>query len=108
VIIFRRHLALVVAWRSHDVSKTENNVQTKIDRNKNMTRTWYTDLGQSGGLYRWKLNIKTKSQEETETETSSGWSHHRAARPRVGPRPLVVRSHRTPSPARFCFVIFHI
>jgi hypothetical protein len=24
------------------------------------------------GLYRWKLNIKTKSQEETGTKTSSG------------------------------------
>jgi hypothetical protein len=35
-------------------------------------RTRYTDLGQSGGLYRQKLNIEIKSQEETGTETSSG------------------------------------
>jgi hypothetical protein len=34
-------------------------------------RKRYTDLGQSGGLYRQKLNIKTKSQEETGMETSS-------------------------------------
>jgi hypothetical protein len=34
-------------------------------------KTRYTNLGQSGGLYRRKLNIKTKSQEETGTETSS-------------------------------------
>jgi hypothetical protein len=37
-----------------------------------MTRTRYTDLEQSGRLYRRKLNIETKSQEETGTETSSG------------------------------------
>jgi hypothetical protein len=36
-----------------------------------MTRTRYTDLGQSGGLYRRKLNIIMKAQEETGTETSS-------------------------------------
>jgi hypothetical protein len=35
-------------------------------------KTRYTDLGYSGGLYRQKLNIKRKSQEETGTETSSG------------------------------------
>jgi hypothetical protein len=37
-----------------------------------MMRKRYTDLGQSGGLYRRKLNIEAKSQEETGTETSSG------------------------------------
>jgi hypothetical protein len=39
--------------------------------NKNTTRTRYTDLGQSRGLYRQKLIIEMKSQEETGTETSS-------------------------------------
>jgi hypothetical protein len=34
-------------------------------------RKRYTNLGQSGGLYRRKLNIETKSQEETGMETSS-------------------------------------
>jgi hypothetical protein len=34
-------------------------------------RKRYTDLGYSGGLYRQKLYIETKSQEETGTETSS-------------------------------------
>jgi hypothetical protein len=34
-------------------------------------RKRYTNLGQSGGLYRQKLTIETKSQEETGTETSS-------------------------------------
>jgi hypothetical protein len=47
-------------------------ILTEKDRNKNATRTRYTDLGQSGGLYRRKLNIKTKSQEETGTGTSFG------------------------------------
>jgi hypothetical protein len=37
-----------------------------------MTRKRYTDLGDSGGLYRRELYIETKSQEETGTETSSG------------------------------------
>jgi hypothetical protein len=35
-------------------------------------RKRYTDLGYSGGLYRRKLYIETKSQEETGMETSSG------------------------------------
>jgi hypothetical protein len=48
-------------------------------------KTRYTNLGQSRGLYRKKLNIKTKSQEEIGTEMSSGvvlpqggaaWSGH--------------------------------
>jgi hypothetical protein len=39
---------------------------------QNTTRERYTDLGDSGGLYRRKLNIKAKSQEETRTEMSSG------------------------------------
>jgi hypothetical protein len=39
---------------------------------QNTTRKRYTDLGDSGGLYRRKLHIKTKSQEETGTETRSG------------------------------------
>jgi hypothetical protein len=37
-----------------------------------MTRKRYTDLGDSGGLYRRKLYIETKSQEEIGMETSSG------------------------------------
>jgi hypothetical protein len=37
-----------------------------------MMRTRYTNLGQSGGLYRQKLNIKAISQEETRMETSFG------------------------------------
>jgi hypothetical protein len=45
---------------------------TETDRNKNTTRTRYTDLGQSKGLYRQKLNIEIKSQEETGMKTSSG------------------------------------
>jgi hypothetical protein len=35
-------------------------------------KTRYIDLGQSGGLYRRKLNIEMKSQEETGMEMSSG------------------------------------
>jgi hypothetical protein len=41
-------------------------------QNKNTTKTRYTNLGQSGGLYRRKLNIEAKSQEETRIETRSG------------------------------------
>jgi hypothetical protein len=37
-----------------------------------MMRKRYTDLGDSGGLYRRKLYIEAESQEETRTETSSG------------------------------------
>jgi hypothetical protein len=49
------------------------------DRNsskQNTTRKRYTDLGDSGGLNRQKLYIKTKSQEETGMETSFGVLSH--------------------------------
>jgi hypothetical protein len=52
--------------------KAENNPLTETARNKNTTRKRYTDPGDSGGLYRQKLYIETKSQEETGTEMSSG------------------------------------
>jgi hypothetical protein len=51
------------------------------------TKTRYTDLGQSGGLYRRKLNIKTKSQEETGMETSSGVVSPQGGAARSGPVP---------------------
>jgi hypothetical protein len=51
------------------------NFRSTLDRNsskQNTTRKRYTDLGDSGGLYRQKLYIEMKSQEETGTETRSG------------------------------------
>jgi hypothetical protein len=81
---------------------------TETDRNENTKRTRYTDLRQSRGLDRQKLNIETKSQEETGTETSSGVVSPQGGAARSGPAPLVVTSHRTPSPAHFRLVIFHI
>jgi hypothetical protein len=62
---------------------------TETDRNKNTTRTRYTDLGQSEGLYRQKLRIKTKSQEETGTETSSKVVSPQGGVARRGPAPPV-------------------
>jgi hypothetical protein len=65
----------------------------EIDQNKNMTRTRYTNLGQSGGLYRRKFNNKTKAQEETRTEMSSeatsppGGMASRGPMPRGGVEP---------------------
>jgi hypothetical protein len=53
------------------LSRTENNLLTETARNENTTKTRYTDLGYSGGLYRQILNIDAKSQEETRMETSS-------------------------------------
>jgi hypothetical protein len=52
-----------------------------------MMRTRYTNLGQSGGLYRQKLNIETKSQEETGTEMSSGVVSPQGGAARRGPTP---------------------
>jgi hypothetical protein len=52
-----------------------------------MMRTRYTDLGQSGGLYRQKLNIKTKSQEETGIETSSEVVSPQGGAAKRGPAP---------------------
>jgi hypothetical protein len=80
----------------------------KNSSNKNTKKTRYTNLRKFGGLYRQKLNIETKSQEETETEMSSGVLSPQGGAAWSGPTPLVVRSLRTPSPARFHLMIFHI
>jgi hypothetical protein len=50
-------------------------------------RNSYTDLGYSGGLYRQKLNIEAKSQEETRTETSSGVDSPQGGMAWCGPAP---------------------
>jgi hypothetical protein len=58
-----------------------------------MMRKRYTDLGYSGGLYRRKLYIEGKSQEETETKTSSGVFSHQGGVARGGPTPPVCEEH---------------
>jgi hypothetical protein len=66
------------------------------DRNsskQNTMRKQYTDLGDSGGLYRRKLYIETKSQEETGSETSSGVFSHQGGAARGGPAPLVCEEY---------------
>jgi hypothetical protein len=66
------------------------------DRNsskQNTTRKRYTDLGDSGGLYRRKLYIEAKSQEETGTETSSEVFSHQGGAARGGPAPPVCEEH---------------
>jgi hypothetical protein len=52
-----------------------------------MTKTRYTDLGYSRGLYRRKLYIEGKSQEETGTEMSSGVDSPQGGAARSGPVP---------------------
>jgi hypothetical protein len=56
-------------------------------------RKRYTDLGYSGGLYRQKLYIEGKSQEETETEMSSEVLSHQGGVARGGPAPPVCEEH---------------
>jgi hypothetical protein len=63
-------------------------ILTGIDRNKNTMRIRYTNLGQSGGLYRRELNIETKSQEKTGMETSFGVDSPQGGAARRGPAPL--------------------
>jgi hypothetical protein len=66
------------------------------DRNsskQNTTRKRYTDLGDSGGLYRQKLYIETKSQEETGTETRSEVFSHQGGAARGGPAPPMCEEH---------------
>jgi hypothetical protein len=58
-----------------------------------MMRKRYTDLGYSGGLYRQKLYIEGKSQEETETKTSSEVFSHQGGVARGGPAPPVCEEH---------------
>jgi hypothetical protein len=53
----------------------------------------YTNLGDSGGLYRQKLYIEAKSQEEIRMETSSGVSSHQGGAARGGPTPHVCDEH---------------
>jgi hypothetical protein len=73
--------------------KAENNPLAETARNKNTTRKRYTDLGDSGGLYRRKLYIEAKSQEETEMETSSKVSSHQGSMARGGPTPPMCEEH---------------
>jgi hypothetical protein len=56
-------------------------------------RKQYTDLGYSGGLYRRKLYIEGKSQEETGMETSSEVFSHQGGAARGGPTPPVCEEH---------------
>jgi hypothetical protein len=66
------------------------------DRNsskQNAMRKRYTDLWDSGGLYRQKLYIKAKSQEETATGTSSEVFSHQGGAARGGPAPPVCEEH---------------
>jgi hypothetical protein len=58
-----------------------------------MTRKRYTDLGDSGGLYRQKLYIETKSQAETGMETSSRVLSHLGGAARDGPTPPMCEKH---------------
>jgi hypothetical protein len=64
---------VLLGWtgRRHCNFKAENNPLTKNSK-QNTMRKRYTDLGDSGGLYRRKLYIETKSQEEIGTEMRSG------------------------------------
>jgi hypothetical protein len=66
------------------------------DRNsskQNTTRKRYTNLGDSGGLNKRKLYIKTKPQEETGTEKSSGAFSHVGGAARGGPAPPMCETH---------------
>jgi hypothetical protein len=60
---------------------------------QNTMRKRYTDLGDSGGLNRRKLYIKTKSREETGTEKSSGVFSHLGGTAKGGPAPPVCEGH---------------
>jgi hypothetical protein len=68
----RKRVLLEWTGGRHCNSKAENNPLIETAQNENTTKTRYTNLEYSGGLYRRKLNIETKSQEETGTEMSSG------------------------------------
>jgi hypothetical protein len=68
-------------------------IPDKNSSKQNTTRKRYTDLADSGGLYRRKLYIKTKSQEETGTEMSSGVLSHQGGTARGGPVPPVWEEH---------------
>jgi hypothetical protein len=64
--------------------------RTAPDRNRskqNTTRKQYTDLRQSGGLYRQKFNNKAKEQEETGTEMSSEATSPPGGMASMGPAP---------------------
>jgi hypothetical protein len=77
------------------------------DRNsskQNMMRKRYTDLGDSGGLYKRKLYIETKPQEETGMETSFGVLSHQGGAARGEPAPPVCEEH---TDSFFCLFSSH-
>jgi hypothetical protein len=74
------------------------------DRNsskQNTTRKRYTDIGDSGGLYRQKLYIEAKSQEETRTEMSSEVFSHQGGAARGGPASPMCEEHPDSSSCPF-------
>jgi hypothetical protein len=80
------------------------NLRSTPDRNsskQNTMRKRYTDLGDSGGLYRQKLYIETKSQEETGMEMSSEVFSHQGGAARGGPAPPVCEEHPDSFPCLF-------
>jgi hypothetical protein len=84
-----------ISWQKQLETKTqrENDIQTS---------------GTPGGYIGKNYTSRRNHRRKPRRKRAPGRSHHWAAWPGVGPCPLVVRSHQTPSPARFCLVIFHI
>jgi hypothetical protein len=60
---------------------------TETDQNKNTTRKRYTDLGDSGELYRRKFNNKRMAHDETGSETSSKATTQPGGAASKGPAP---------------------
>jgi hypothetical protein len=80
---------VLLGWteQRHCNFKAENDPLIETAQNKNTMRKRYTDLEYSRGLYRQKLNIEIKSQEETGMETSSRVLSHQGGVARGGPAP---------------------
>jgi hypothetical protein len=85
------------------INSWQKQLETKHDE-KMIYRPWGLRGGYIGENYTSRRNHRRKPG----WKRDPGWTHHRVARPGVGPRPLVVRSHRTPSPACFHLAIFNI
>jgi hypothetical protein len=104
------HKRVLLGWtgRRHCNFKAENNPLTEIARNKNMTKTRYTNLVTLGVYIGENYTSKRSHRRKPGWKRVPRCPHTRAARTGVRPRPLCVRSTQAPFPARFRLVIFHI
>jgi hypothetical protein len=96
---------------SFEEAMVPSKLRSTPDRNSSNKTRWENDIqtsGTPGGYIGENYTSRGNHRRKPGRKQVPGCSHTKAARPGVDPRPLCVRSTRTPFPARFRLMIFHI